>query len=51
MIALCSKHTPRADGNKWTADELRVMKLNPFLTGKDARGDFAYLRKQFTCRA
>lgn len=31
MIALCTKHHPMADGGRWTKEDLRWMKQNPFL--------------------
>jgi len=32
MIALCPEHASLADGGRWTKEQIREMKLNPFVS-------------------
>jgi hypothetical protein len=48
MIALCHTHADWADGKKWTKDQLRQMKQNPFVSHK-MEGPYGYLRKDTVC--
>jgi len=49
MIALCSTHADLADGGRWTKEQLRKMKKNPFLSHEQISDKFDYLRKNVVC--
>ncbi len=50
MIALCLKHAGLADAPRWTDDQLRQMKSNPYMRGKDLGTSYDYLRKNTVCK-
>lgn len=49
MIALCAKHAALADGGRWTKQQLRQMKQNPFVTSGKISEYYDYLRKNVVC--
>lgn len=49
MIALCAKDAELADGGRWTKQELRQMKKNPFVTSDRISEYYGYLRKNVVC--
>ncbi len=49
MIALCHMHQDLADGGRWTVDQLRSMKRNPFVTNNSISAYYDYLRKKVVC--
>lgn len=50
MIALCHTHADLADGDRWTTDQIRAFKSNPFVTSGQLSADFGYLRRRVVCR-
>jgi hypothetical protein len=50
MIALCHTHHDIAEGDRWTVDQLRQMKRQPFITGNSVSASYDYLRKKVVCR-
>jgi hypothetical protein len=44
IIALCHMHADLADGRRWTPDQLRRMKQNPYVTKDRIQTSFDYLR-------
>lgn len=49
MIALCAKHADFADAPRWTNDQLRQMKKNPFITIQSIEDNYRYLRVNTVC--
>ncbi|MDH5795639.1 MAG: hypothetical protein OEZ24_05965 [Candidatus Bathyarchaeota archaeon] len=49
MIALCATHAGLADGGRWTKEQLRDMKRNPFVTRDKISEFYDYLRKNVVC--
>lgn len=50
MIALCPTHASLADGGRWTNEQLREMKRNPFISSDKISETYGYLRKDVVCR-
>jgi hypothetical protein len=51
LIALCQTHAGLADGGRWTPDQLREMKQNPFVNLHEMKGSYDYLRTDTICFA
>lgn len=51
MIALCAKHAAQADGGRWTKEQVRKMKENPYVTLDKVSEYYGYLRKNVVCIA
>src|SRR5712692_5618711 len=51
MIALCATHAGLADGGRWTIDQIRKMKMNPFVTRDRISETYGYLRRNIVCIA
>ena len=49
MIALCAEHADYADANRWTNEQLRQMKKNPFITKQSIMNNYGYLRRNTVC--
>ncbi len=49
MIALCLTHASLADGNRWTTEQLREMKKNPYIKGDSISNYFEYFRRKVVC--
>jgi hypothetical protein len=49
IIALCHKDAELADGGRWTPDQLRQMKQNPYVTLGKMQESYDYLRKNTVC--
>jgi hypothetical protein len=49
MIALCAVHHDYADGHRYTNEQLRQMKENPFITKQSIRENYGYLRVNTVC--
>jgi hypothetical protein len=45
MIALCLTHAGLADEDRWTVDQLRKMKQDPFVKDQNISASYDYLRK------
>lgn len=49
MIALCATHAGLADGGRWTKEQLRQMKQNPYVSLDKISEFYDYLRKKVVC--
>lgn len=49
MIALCATHAGLADGGRWTKEQLRQMKRNPYVSWIKISEFYNYLRKNVVC--
>lgn len=49
MIALCAEHADYADASRWTNDQLRQLKKNPFITRQSIMSNYGYLRLNTVC--
>jgi len=49
MIALCGKHASLADGGRWTKDQLRKLKKEPYVSLDKVSEYYDYLRKDVVC--
>jgi hypothetical protein len=49
MIALCAEHAALADGGRWTKDQLKKMKENPYVRLDKLSEYYGYLRKNTVC--
>lgn len=49
MIALCAKHAAFADAGRYTPDQLRQMKMRPFITSDQISESYDYLRRNVVC--
>ncbi len=50
MIALCHTHHDMAEGCRWTVEQLRQMKSQPFITGDSISASYDYLRRKVVCK-
>jgi len=49
MIALCTTHAFQADGGRWTKEQLKVMKRNPYIKLGMVKDVYGYLRRDIVC--
>ena len=49
MIALCANHASLADGGRWTKDQLRKLKNEPYVSLDKVSEYYDYLRKNVVC--
>ena len=49
MIALCAKHAAFADAERYTPEQLREMKMKPFITCEEISENYDYLRRKVVC--
>jgi len=49
MIALCAKDAALADGGRWTKEQLRQMKQDPYVSLGEISERYGYLRKKVVC--
>jgi len=49
MIALCANHASLADGGRWTKDQLRKLKKEPYVSLDKVSEYYDYLRKDVVC--
>jgi hypothetical protein len=47
MIALCIRCHPLADGDRWTSEQLREMKRDPYVKYSEISDTYGYLRVSF----
>lgn len=49
MIALCANHASLADGGRWTKDQLKRLKKEPYVSSDKVSEYYDYLRKDVVC--